>query len=155
MSRRFFKPVVTNQADFHAASPSERQLACQREAVIRAGEGVCRRCLENSANHPFATGKRSSRDHGLTAPNSTNKGRQNVRFRSLRAIFRSASANSTNKGQRDNGTVNSYIAKSGIIFLQWKCVPVSPPLAAKSPLFSLEAKCSRTLVCDCWRVQTG
>src|SRR5260370_22950417 len=100
----------------------KRQLACQREAVIRAGEGVCRRCLENSANHPFATGKRSSRDHGLTAPNSTNK------------------------GQRDNGTVHSYIAKSGIIFLQWKCVPVSPPLAAKSPLFSLEAKCSRTLV---------
>jgi len=26
---------VTNQADFHAASPSEWQLACQREAVIR------------------------------------------------------------------------------------------------------------------------
>jgi len=35
VSRRFFKPVVTNQADFHAASPSEWQLACQREAVIR------------------------------------------------------------------------------------------------------------------------
>jgi hypothetical protein len=35
VSRRFFKPVVTSQADFHAASPSESQLACQREAVIR------------------------------------------------------------------------------------------------------------------------
>jgi len=34
VSRRFFKPVVTSQADFHAASPSEWQLACQREAVI-------------------------------------------------------------------------------------------------------------------------
>ena len=31
----FFKRVVTSQADFHAASPSEWQLACQREAVIR------------------------------------------------------------------------------------------------------------------------
>ena len=35
MSRRFFKRVVTTQADFHAASPSEWQLARQREAVIR------------------------------------------------------------------------------------------------------------------------
>ena len=35
VSRRFFKPVVTSQADFHAASPSEWQLACRREAVIR------------------------------------------------------------------------------------------------------------------------
>jgi hypothetical protein len=35
VSRRFFKPVVTSQADLHAASPSEWQLACQREAVIR------------------------------------------------------------------------------------------------------------------------
>jgi hypothetical protein len=35
VSRRFLKPVVTSQADFHAASPSEWQLACQREAVIR------------------------------------------------------------------------------------------------------------------------
>ena len=35
VSRRFFKRVVTSQADFHAASPSEWQLACQREAVIR------------------------------------------------------------------------------------------------------------------------
>ena len=35
VSRSFFKPVVTSQADFHAASPSEWQLACQREAVIR------------------------------------------------------------------------------------------------------------------------
>jgi transposase len=26
---------VTSQADFHAASPSEWQLACKREAVIR------------------------------------------------------------------------------------------------------------------------
>jgi len=35
VSRRFFKRVVTSQTDFHAASPSEWQLACQREAVIR------------------------------------------------------------------------------------------------------------------------
>jgi len=35
VSRRFFKRVVTSQADFHAASPSEWQLACQRKAVIR------------------------------------------------------------------------------------------------------------------------
>ena len=35
VSHRFFKRVVTSQADFHAASPSEWQLACQREAVIR------------------------------------------------------------------------------------------------------------------------
>jgi hypothetical protein len=35
VSRRFLKRVVTSQADFHAASPSEWQLACQREAVIR------------------------------------------------------------------------------------------------------------------------
>jgi hypothetical protein len=35
VSRRFFKRVVTSQADFHAASSTEWQLACQREAVIR------------------------------------------------------------------------------------------------------------------------
>jgi hypothetical protein len=34
-SRRFFKPVVTSQADFYAAWPSEWQIAYQREAVIR------------------------------------------------------------------------------------------------------------------------
>ena len=35
VSRSFFKPVVTSQADFHAASPSDWQLANQREAIIR------------------------------------------------------------------------------------------------------------------------
>jgi hypothetical protein len=35
VSRSFFKPVVTSKADFHAASPSEWQLANQREAIIR------------------------------------------------------------------------------------------------------------------------
>ena len=35
MSRRFFNRDVNSQADFHAASPSQWQLACQREAVIR------------------------------------------------------------------------------------------------------------------------
>jgi hypothetical protein len=31
----FFNRDVNSQADFHAASPSEWQLACQREGVIR------------------------------------------------------------------------------------------------------------------------
>ena len=35
VSRRFFNRDLNSQADFHAASPSEWQLACQREAVIR------------------------------------------------------------------------------------------------------------------------
>jgi hypothetical protein len=35
VSRRFFNRDVNSQADFHAASPSQWQLACQREAVIR------------------------------------------------------------------------------------------------------------------------
>jgi hypothetical protein len=35
VSRRFFNRDVNSQADFHGASPSEWQLACQREAVIR------------------------------------------------------------------------------------------------------------------------
>ena len=38
VSRRFFKRVVTSQADFQAASPSEWQLACSRvfERLISA-----------------------------------------------------------------------------------------------------------------------
>jgi putative transposase len=35
VSRRFFNRDVNSQADFHGASPSEWQIACQREAVIR------------------------------------------------------------------------------------------------------------------------
>ena len=132
VSRRFFKPAVTRQADFHAVSPSEWQLACQREAVIRPlaeadrlsclqvdlaakilglGRSVTYRLIarfrqrpqtsslllakaglprslrlagglqarvfaaaawRTRQNHPFATGKRSSRVHKLTAQNSTN-----------------------------------------------------------------------------------
>ena len=47
----------------------------------------------------------SNRVHRLTAPNSTNK---NVGFHPLRAIFRGASANATNKGHRATNAYNGH-----------------------------------------------
>jgi hypothetical protein len=63
VSRRFFKPVVTSQADFHAASPSEWQLACQREAVIRPlAEADRLSCLQvDRAAKILGLGRRTSR----------------------------------------------------------------------------------------------
>jgi hypothetical protein len=72
VSRRFVDALWLAKADFHAALPSEVAI--------------------------FEHEEPTDKQHQIPLI----KGSKNVEFHALRAIFRVASANSTNKGHRDN-----------------------------------------------------
>jgi hypothetical protein len=78
VSRRFSATAVTSQSDFHASQVAI--LSAKRSDQVTNGGGKVR-------------------VQRLTAPKCPLiKGSKNVKFRPLRAIFRAASENSTNKG---------------------------------------------------------